>query len=119
MFVGGTMFPHRRIYKGTWKSPENRNRSYTFLYTQDIVQSYRDPNVDNDHFHGMVEIRVRLSHQKKEKSVKQEKIDVEGLRNETVEREYWRQIEKAVESENLDDTENINGPWTRCKNINC
>ncbi|XP_072389600.1 uncharacterized protein [Diabrotica undecimpunctata] len=119
MIVGGTRFPHKIIHKGIWKSPDNEtiNQIDHILidarHSSDLidVRSYRGPNIDSDHFLVMAKIRGRISNLKKDKHMKQDRINVDNLRIETVAREYMRQTDEEMES--LEVGENVEELWIK------
>lgn len=65
MVLGETRFPHKRIHKGTWKSPDNEtfdqinHNLIDATHSSDVmdVRSYRDPNEQIDEL--LVVIKVR------------------------------------------------------------
>lgn len=73
MSISNTSFPHKRIHKGTWKSPDKRtvnqidhilvDKKYAFHIID--VRSKREPNVDSDHFLVLAKVRTKIVHRKK------------------------------------------------------
>lgn len=88
--------PYKMIHKGKWKSTDNVTVSKVDYILMDPRQSsdlkdvkrYSGHNVDSDYLLVMAEIRGSVSNLKKDKSLKQQRTNVENLHIDTMMREY-------------------------------
>lgn len=73
MVVGSTMFPGKRIHKGTWRSPDGNTVNQidhvliSRRHRSNLIstRSYRGANVDTDHYLVVSRIRARISNARK------------------------------------------------------
>lgn len=73
MIIPSTWFPHKRIHKGMWRSPDGHtmnqidhvlvDKRYATHVTD--VRTKRGPNIDSDHFMVLTKIRAKIVHRKK------------------------------------------------------
>jgi hypothetical protein len=96
LIVGGTLFVHKKIHKGTWKTPDGNaiNQIDTILidtrHRSNLldVRAHRGANVDSDHHLIGSKIRARIARSRLEKGAQMEKFNVDLLKNESTVRQY-------------------------------
>jgi hypothetical protein len=121
LVVKSTMFPHRRIHKYTWTSPEGNTHNQIDHILIDRrrhsstldVRSFRGADCDTDRCLVVAKVRERLALSKRAA----QKIDTEGfnvkkLNEGDVKEQYQVTIRnKFAALENLEDSGDINGAW--------
>ena len=105
MIVSSTYFPHKRIHKMKWGSPDGttfnqiHHVSIDRRYGSDVkgIRSWRGANCDSDHFMVRVKYKQRIANLWKAKGVRQKKYRVEELkRDEGVAKQYCKKIELEI-----------------------
>jgi len=90
MVISSTRFPRKNIHKETWLSPGGRFSSqidHVFIETKyktiiKNVKSYREADADTDHYLILIDLRVKMSMEWKEKQKTLGKFEVDKLKNE-------------------------------------
>ena len=126
LVVGGTMFPHRDIHKGTWRSPNlmyvNQidhiiisRRHKSFL--QD-VRAYRGADIgQTDHYLLIGKIKLKLK--KIQRNGRKPVFDSGRLRNENVREEFRQKLEDGFQAARQTDTDsmNVEESWSNIKRV--
>jgi len=129
MIVSSTYFPHKRIHKMTWGSPDGT----TFNQIDHVlidrrhnsevkdIRSWRGADCNSDHFMVRVKYKQRIANIWKAKGVRQKKYRVEELKkDEGVAKQYCKEIELEIREKGIEensDGNTVEEKWQNCKEI--
>jgi hypothetical protein len=121
LVVKRTMFPHRKIHKHTWTSPEVNTHNQIDHILIDRRQhsrildarSFRGADCNTDHYLVVADVRQRLAVSKRAaQKIGTERFDVKKLDEGDVKEQYEVPIRnKYAAVENLENSGDINGAW--------
>jgi hypothetical protein len=122
LVVKSTMFPHRKIHKYTWTSPEGNTHNQIDHILIDrrqhsSVRSFRGADHDTDHCLIVAKVRERLavSRQAAQK-IDMERFNAKKLNERHVKEQYQVTIRnKFAALENLEDSGDINRAWNNIR----
>ena len=119
LIIGGTVFPHKIIHKGTWNSPDNNtvNQIDHILIKKKFrsalldTRVYRAADCDSDHMLVVGKVKVK---QKSRRTVttRKDRIDIESLGNAGTKEAYAVDLENRFQVLN---EENIDVGWEEIK----
>jgi hypothetical protein len=121
LVVKSMMFPHRKIHKYTWTSPEGNTHNQTNHVLIDRrrhssildIRSFRGADCDTDHYLVVAKDRERLAVSKRAaQKIDTDRFHVKKLNVGDVKEQYQVTTRnKFATLENLEDSGNINGAW--------
>jgi hypothetical protein len=121
LVIKGTMFPHRKIHKYTWTSPEGNTYNQTDHILIDRtrhsnildVRSFRGSDCDTDHYLVVAKVRETLAVSKQAaQKMDTERFNVKKPNNGDVKEQYQVTIRNMFGTlENSEDSGDINGAW--------
>ena len=123
--ISSTYFPHPKIHKATWISPDQRTKNQIDHIAVDArhasnvldVRTFRGANVDSDHFLVMAKIRSRISTPKlKRDRVSSANTTRDALKQQDLSKKFSEEISRKLRSISTDSTTG-SGHWELCLNV--
>jgi hypothetical protein len=121
LVVKSTMFPHRKVHKYTWTSPEGNTHNQIDQVLIDKrrhssildVRSFSGADCDTDHYLVVAKVRERLAVSKRAaQNIDTGRFNVKKLKEADVKEQYQVTIRNKFEAlENLEDSGDINRAW--------
>uniref|UniRef100_A0A8D9F872 Craniofacial development protein 2 n=1 Tax=Cacopsylla melanoneura TaxID=428564 RepID=A0A8D9F872_9HEMI len=120
--ISSTTFPHKRIHKATWISPDSRTRNQIDHILIDDrrksmienVRTYRGADINSDHFLVIAKIRERIAMHKSNKTHK-EHFDIEKLKTEEIKELFVSKLEDKLRENEHTEAVSIDESWKNIK----
>ena len=123
LIIGGSIFPHKRIHKVTWISPDGRTEnqidhfciSLKYRSSLQDVKVIRGADIGSDHHLLLAKVRLRLKKYKASTSKRQQKFNVNLLKSENTKREFSLELRNRFEALTDMDSEDVESHWEKLK----
>lgn len=125
LIIASTTFEHRRIYKGTWISPDGRIVNQIdhvafqkrFINSIKDVRTFRGADCDSDHFLVLAKMHIKLKKTQRPRN-KNVKLCIDSLKDAQIREEYKHAVEELI---SRDPTEavrtDVDENWKELKTI--
>lgn len=124
LVISSTRFPHPKIHKATWLSPNGRTANQidhvmiSARHASNIldVRSFRGANIDSDHYLVMAKYRARLSNSTCNRRSRTVRRNIEALKSDVIAAEYSAKLSRELQE--LPSTIiSAETHWSRCVDI--
>lgn len=120
LVVGSTLFPGRRIYKATWKSPDGVTHNQidhiliSSRHKSNLLSSrtYRGANVDSDHYLVISKIRARIATVRNHRTERPKRWNIGKLKDPESCQAFQQKTEELVKDGlRVADVRNVQDVW--------
>ena len=97
LVIAGTVFPHRKIHKVTWSSPDSRTKnqmidnftiSRRWQRTLQDVRAYSGADVGSDHILVIEKLKAKIQSIRKSELQKNQRFDISKIKTPTQQKEF-------------------------------
>ena len=125
LVIGGSIFPHRRIHKATWVSPDHVTENQIdhicinkkFRRSLQDVRVKRSADVASDHHLLIAKIKLKLKKSQKETTIQRQRYNVGLLRDMETKEKYMLQLSNKFQvlEELHEDSDTTEQQWKNIK----
>ena len=123
LVIGGSIYPHQRIHKATWRSPDLKTENQIdhicinqrFRRSMQNVRVFRGADVASDHHLVVTEVRMKLKKEWSSGSTRK-RYNVDFLKDKRIAEEFSLTLSNRFQALSLDDAEQgIDEEWEQMK----
>jgi hypothetical protein len=123
MVIGSTTFPHKNVHMATWRTPDGMTKNQIDHILIEArpktsmmdVRSYRDANIDCDHYLVVTRIRAKINIKYSRRKTKFPRYNINSLQKPEIKKEYEERIQTLCTE--LDEKAIDSGDWACCEEI--
>ncbi|XP_055856006.1 uncharacterized protein LOC129919181 [Episyrphus balteatus] len=121
--IASTRFPHLKIHKGTWKSPDQSTVNQIDHIAIDArhsssimdVRTFRGANIDSDHYLVVANVRMRISRPSPTQGNTVRKFNVGRLQSQEIARSYSDRVSNNLLRSPTPPAASIDNQWQHCQ----
>ena len=125
LVIGGTIFPHRRIHKVTWRSPDMKTEnqidhiaiSRRWRRTLQDVKACRGADVGSDHTLLIGKLKVKIARNKEPGTQRNRRFDVTKLRTEEKKMEFSITLSNKFQALTDHEDSSLETKWEHVKSV--
>ncbi|VVC40451.1 Hypothetical protein CINCED_3A013436 [Cinara cedri] len=123
--IMSTMFPHKDIHKGTWRSPNGQHINQIddnlvnerFTNAINDVRVYRVADCNSDHYLVVGKFNIKLKASQQIDNSNCVKYEITKLENEEMCKAFQTEVRRLTQLTDINETQNIESLWEIIKKI--